>query len=113
MGLTTSQISGDNLAGFNKLGIAVGIFTKRNLSEKSSLKFEISYFQKGSKNNNLNSNFNSFKLNYIETPFYFNYLEFVLSPKYIFIIKIDIRQTKTIVLQAIIWFICCKYPKAT
>ena len=74
MGLTTSQISGDNLAGFNKLGIAIGIFTERNISEKSSLKFEISYFQKGSKNNNLNSNFNSFKLNYIEAPFYFNYL---------------------------------------
>ena len=46
-GLTTSQISGDNLGGFNKLGVAIGFFTQRNISEKSKLKFELSYFQKG------------------------------------------------------------------
>ena len=40
-GLTTSQISGDNLGGFNKLGIAIGFFTQRNISEKSKLKFEL------------------------------------------------------------------------
>jgi hypothetical protein len=73
-GLTTSQISGDNLGGFNKLGIAIGIFTQRDISEKYKLKFELSYFQKGSKNNNLNLNLNSFKLDYIEAPFYFSYL---------------------------------------
>ena len=73
-GLTTSQISGDNLGGFNKLGVAIGIFTQRNISEKSKLKFELSYFQKGSKNNNLNLNLNSFKLDYIDAPFYFSYL---------------------------------------
>ena len=73
-GLTTSQISGDNLGGFNKLGIAIGFFTQRNISEKSKLKFELSYFQKGSKNNNLNLNLNSFKLDYIDAPFYFSYL---------------------------------------
>ena len=65
-GLTTSQISGDNLGGFNKLGFAIGIFTQRNISEKSKLRFELSYFQKGSKNNNLNLNLNSFKLDYID-----------------------------------------------
>ena len=73
-GLTTSQISGDNLGGFNKLGVAIGIFTQRSISEKSKLKFELSYFQKGSKNNNLNLNLNSFKLDYIDAPFYFSYL---------------------------------------
>ena len=73
-GLTTSQISGDNLGGFNKLGVAIGFFTQRNISEKSKLKFELSYFQKGSKNNNLNLNLNSFKLDYIDAPFYFSYL---------------------------------------
>ncbi|MBI2967356.1 MAG: PorT family protein [Bacteroidetes bacterium] len=48
-GLSTSQVSGDELAGFNKAGIFFGGFTSRSFSEKWSAMMQLSFIMKGSK----------------------------------------------------------------
>ena len=48
-GISTSQLSGDMLGGFNKMGLIIGGFTSRSFSEKISAKLEIVYIQKGSR----------------------------------------------------------------
>ena len=79
-GLTASQISGDNLAGYNKLGFDVGGFVNLNTGRFTSLEMEMKYIQKGSK-----SQFSPFdtsaeqrhiyrlQLNYIDIPIIFKY----------------------------------------
>ena len=55
LGLSTSQLSGDHLEGFNKAGLILGAFTSRVFSEKISGKMELIYIQKGSKNPDLDT----------------------------------------------------------
>ena len=54
LGLSTSQVGGDNLGGFNKAGILVGFFTNKSFSEIFSLQIEMTYIQKGSNNTRMN-----------------------------------------------------------
>ena len=74
LGLSTSQVSGDNLAGFNKAGLILGGFTSRTLSNINSLQLEIVFIQKGSRNpdiiNEESENYNKpyINLSYIEIP---------------------------------------------
>ena len=74
IGLSTSQVSGDDLAGFNKAGLVFGGFTNRILSNRNSLQLEIVYIQKGSRNpdiiNEESENYNKpyINLSYIEIP---------------------------------------------
>lgn len=72
MGISTSQVSGDTYAGFNKIGITGGAFLKRSFSELWDGSFEIIYIQKGSKKveNPDKGEYDSYllKLNYIEVP---------------------------------------------
>ena len=74
LGLSTSQVSGDDLAGFNKAGLVFGGFTNRILSSRNSLQLEIVYIQKGSRNpdiiNEESENYNKpyINLSYIEVP---------------------------------------------
>ena len=49
-GISTSQVSGDNLGGFNKAGIFLGLFTELPISNISNIKMEMNYIQKGSNN---------------------------------------------------------------
>lgn len=69
-GLSTSQVSGDMLGGFNKLGFLIGGFTKRKINNKLNLQFEITYIEKGSRNPNINKdNIQEISLSYVEIPF--------------------------------------------
>lgn len=74
-GLTTSQISGDQLAGYNKLGGKFGAFIIYPLNKKSSLKVELQLNQKGSKKPYIENSVQtySFQLNYLEIPISFDY----------------------------------------
>jgi hypothetical protein len=76
-GLSTSQISGDNLGGFRKFGIHAGLFTRYVFTEKYSAQFEISFIQKGSRKtmdpDNNDYTFYQLHLNYIEVPLLFKY----------------------------------------
>ena len=72
-GLAASQVSGDNLAGFNKPGIIAGGYTNTPIGKKFLLQFELKFIQKGSwaKNGNL-SNY-KLNLNYIDGPLLIKY----------------------------------------
>jgi hypothetical protein len=66
-GLSTSQVSGDNLAGFSQYGLILGGLTELKLSEKFSAQFEIMYIQKGSRSSALDTlTYYRLKLHYME-----------------------------------------------
>lgn len=72
LGVAGTQVSGDNLGGFDKAGIAAGGMVSTPLSEKFDIAFEILYFQKGSRKNIKpdNEDYTSYllRLNYFEVP---------------------------------------------
>lgn len=73
-GLSSSQIRGDRLSGFDLTGFNGGFFTGLDLSEKSSVQFEISFVQKGSRElPSDTSNFYKARLNYISMPLFYRY----------------------------------------
>jgi len=69
LGLSTSQVSGDNLGGFNKAGLLAGGFIDLLLSNTLKIQMEMTFIQKGSNNPNMNKNsFSDISLSYIEIP---------------------------------------------
>jgi hypothetical protein len=76
-GFTTSQVSGDQLAGFNKSGFEFGGLVSAPISEKFDLSFQIAFIQKGSKkqNNAAQGDYTYYRmsLNYIEVPVLLRY----------------------------------------
>jgi hypothetical protein len=76
-GVATTQISGDQLSGFNKAGLYLGAFVNRNFSQKSSMQMELDFIQKGSRKNP-KPKINDYttyllRLNYIEIPVSYKY----------------------------------------
>jgi hypothetical protein len=71
-GVSATQISGDQLSGFNKAGIVGGGFVGLELSELFNLGVEILYYQKGSRKNadpeKEDSKSYLLRLNYFEIP---------------------------------------------
>ena len=45
-GVSTSQVAGDMLGGFNKIGFLFGGYTNLGVKENMSLKYEINYIEK-------------------------------------------------------------------
>jgi hypothetical protein len=75
-GVSTSQVSGDNLGGFNKAGLYLGVFTQLPLSPISNIKMEMNYIQKGSNNPKMLENgFTDISTSYIEVPISVNYYQ--------------------------------------
>lgn len=74
-GICGSQVSGDRLSGFDKFGIHGGLYAGLSVSEKSRVQLEMSYVQKGSRQNPKPDRgiYGSYilKLNYIELPLMF------------------------------------------
>jgi|TARA_B100001964_G_C14021163_1_gene503907 hypothetical protein len=73
-GMSTSQVAGDMLGGFNKIGLLAGAYTSLKIKENLKLQFEIVYIEKGSRNPNMhehnhpNSERIEINLSYIEMP---------------------------------------------
>ena len=68
-GVSTSQVAGDMLGGFNKIGVMAGAFTNRRVKEKLQVQLEIVYIEKGSRNPNIHkNNIAEISLTYIEVP---------------------------------------------
>jgi len=67
-GISTSQVSGDNLAGFHKAGLLIGGYVNRNINQLLSLQIEMIFIQKGSSNTNKNFPIAEIYLDYIEVP---------------------------------------------
>jgi len=69
-GINTSQVSYDNLSGFNKLGIRTGIFISHNL-DIFQAQMELLYINKGSREKIEADTYSEgyrFQLNYLELP---------------------------------------------
>ena len=79
LGLSTSQIAGDNLGGFNKAGLLAGVFANKSISPLLSFQMEMTYIQKGSNNPDMNDYKSKnvgkpdISLNYIEVPILLQY----------------------------------------
>ncbi len=85
IGMTTSQIDGDGLAGFDLPGFHMGAFTDLKLTYKSGFLMELAFIQKGSREPiSDSSTFYKARLNYIELPLLYVYrlkkLSFELGP---------------------------------
>jgi hypothetical protein len=73
-GMSTSQIMGDNLSGYDLAGFNGGFFTYVDLTPKSSLQLEISFVQKGSQDPPSDtSTFYKARLNYVVVPLLYRY----------------------------------------
>jgi hypothetical protein len=74
--LNTSQVSGDDLWGFNQFGAYGGLFLNAEMSETKSIQFHIAYSQKGSRqpaSRNGTSNNYVLRFNYIDVPIIFGH----------------------------------------
>ncbi len=75
-GLTATQVDGDNLSGYNKIGPHLGLFVDRGLGQKLNLRAEFLFTIKGAKNyidiDNITDPFKS-AFYYIEVPLMLNY----------------------------------------
>lgn len=74
-GMTTSQISGDGLGGWDKFGITGGAFVSAPLSSKNGFRIGINYADKGSRTKRDTLNFNTFtyRLRYVEVPVQYSF----------------------------------------
>ncbi|MFM9986567.1 MAG: porin family protein [Flavobacteriales bacterium] len=70
-----SQISGDGLGGWDKLGFAAGAWVNVPISERNGVLLSMKYVTKGSRTKRDTLDFNSFAyhLNYIDVPILFNH----------------------------------------
>ncbi|MDD3878265.1 MAG: porin family protein [Bacteroidales bacterium] len=76
VGMTASEVSGDNASGPNKVGVSAGVFTSLKINENSKVQLEMMYIQKGSKvNPNERNNFLKYRfhLEYIEVPILYKF----------------------------------------
>lgn len=74
-GMTTSQISGDGLGGWDKFGLTGGAFVSAPFSSKNGFRIGLYYAEKGSRTKRDTLNFNTFayRLKYIEVPVQFSF----------------------------------------
>ena len=79
LGLSTSQVDGDDLGGFNKAGLLVGVFANKAISPSFSLQMEMTYIQKGSNNPKMND---ADHLNYLKEDISSSYFEMPLLLQY-------------------------------
>ena len=73
-GISTTQVSGDNLGGYNKAGLCIGVFTQLPISPILNIKMEMEYIEKGSRNPKMNeNNIPDITTSYLEIPLSLNY----------------------------------------
>lgn len=75
-GMSTTQVAGDQLSGFNKAGVIVGGFVNNPLTDKIAIQMEIIFIQKGSRKPVEPDNNNEFyvmRLAYFEVPLLFKW----------------------------------------
>jgi len=77
LGGDVSQVAGDTLTGYNKLGFLGGAYSALDISKLFSFQLEMDFIQKGSRRNAdvANQNYTSYllRLNYFEVPLLFQY----------------------------------------
>ena len=74
IGLSSSQVGGDNLAGFNKAGLLAGVFINTEIKGNLKIQMEMNYTEKGSNNPDMNENgIQDISLSYLEIPVLLQY----------------------------------------
>ena len=77
LGLVGSQVAGDQLSGYKKAGLNAGGWINLPIGEKSKLQMELTYIQKGSRENPdyEKGRFDSYlmRLGYVQLPFIYLY----------------------------------------
>ena len=78
LGGNVSQVDGDDLEGYHKLGFQAGAFVSLRLSKHSSFQMEMEYFQKGSRkasnpDSGSGDHSNLIRIHYIEIPILYQY----------------------------------------
>ncbi|MCB8995264.1 MAG: PorT family protein [Bacteroidales bacterium] len=75
VGLSASQIDGDNFSGFNKIGLTAGAYTTKKINSILNWKAEIRYIQKGSykKSTDMDPGLYKTSLHYSEIPLLLQY----------------------------------------
>ena len=74
VGAVTSQVDGDNHAGYSKFGVNFGIFSQYNLTKTLNARLELGYINKGSKFTDAKTaTCYTLIVNYIEIPIYITY----------------------------------------
>jgi hypothetical protein len=76
LGGVASQVDGDAMSGFNKLGAIGGLFVNRSISNNSVIQGELSFVMKGSRvASTKNTNFNQREVtaNYVDLSLYYKY----------------------------------------
>jgi len=94
-GIVTSQVSGDELGGFNKPGFWGGGYVDVRFRPKSTLQMEMSFIQKGSRmapNVDNNNQYYLIGLNYIELPLLYRWygirnMSIELGPQFGFLVS--------------------------
>jgi len=78
VGLAATQVTGDKLSGYNHPGAQLGVFTELPIGQKSALRMEMYYIQKGSRKNASDVDPSSYlqRLNYVEVPLIYEYKPF-------------------------------------
>lgn len=69
-----TQVDGDMLGGYDKLGAFAGIYLNKKIGEKSAVDFGLTYVQKGSRKNVSidDPSYYLLRLNYVELPLMFS-----------------------------------------
>ena len=79
VGLCSSQVNGDDLGGFNKTGILVGVFANKLIFYSINFQMEMNFIMKGSDNKNMTKiehkdyNRPDISLSYMEIPLLLQY----------------------------------------
>lgn len=77
-GMNISQIDGDDLAGYNKVGLIGGGYVSTILSDRWQLSLELLYSQQGSRQSSSDGFYGTFdkiQLNFVEVPVLINFKE--------------------------------------
>ncbi|MFN0035174.1 MAG: porin family protein [Saprospiraceae bacterium] len=83
LGLTASQIDGDNSAGYNKLGFQAGLRVIARLKERTEASMEILFSQRGCQNELIPRDYTpnpfALTLNYIEVPLQWHFKDWLIE----------------------------------
>jgi len=78
LGMTGTQVTGDQLSGFNKAGLFGGAFVNHRAGRLGELQFEFNFIQKGSRKNAHpdKGDYNQYlmRLNYVAIPFFYKFI---------------------------------------
>ena len=85
LGFNASQIDGDELAGYDKMGISTGLNTSYDISDPWQVNIEFLYSQRGSQSQLIADKYSEIRkitLNYLELPLYISYQDWLIDEEY-------------------------------